>query len=58
MNNFTRKFENIFAAVAFAEEGEVEMAKQMLEESHAHEDLYLQSKENEIGELKPLRANK
>jgi hypothetical protein len=58
MNNFTRKFENIFAAVAFAEEGEVEMAKQMLEESHAQKKQYSQSKENKIGELRPLRANK
>ena len=58
MNNSTTKFENIFAAVAFAEGGEFEMAKQILKESHTQRDQYMESKGNKLKELKPLRAVK
>lgn len=40
MKNFTNYFQNIFTAVAFAEGGEFDVAKQIMEESYAKKRLH------------------
>ena len=58
MKSIANKFEHIFAAVAFAEGGEFEIAKGIMEEFHAQRIQYSHSNENRLERLKPLRAGK
>lgn len=43
MQNIINTFEKIFTAVAFAESGEFEMAKKIMNECHAQSSRYSQS---------------
>ena len=58
MKRIAKYFENIFAAVAYAEGGEFETAKQFVEEFHMTGCEHSRSNKNKIERLQPLRANK
>jgi hypothetical protein len=58
MKSIAKQFENIFTAVAFAEEGEFEMAKHILADFHAQRDKHSHFHENRLEKLQPLRADK
>ena len=51
MESFTEKFERIFSAVAFAEAGEFETARGILNESHASSGADILSSDTTIDDL-------
>jgi len=58
MKIIARKFETIFAAVAFAEGGEFEMAKHIVNEFHSYRGRRSNSNTNRVERFEPLKANK
>jgi hypothetical protein len=58
MKRITTYFENVFAAVAYAESGEFETANQFFDEVHITGCEYTRPQTNKIESLQPLRANK
>ena len=57
MKNITNNFQKIFTAIAFAEGGEFETAKQIMEEVYAKKRLHSYSNEISPESLKRLKAH-
>jgi len=58
MKRIATYFENTLTAVAFAESGEFETAKQFVEEFHTTRGRHCRSNKNKLERLQLLRAKK